>query len=633
MEKSKAIYLFHEGNYKKSYEFFGSHLTKKGCTFRVWAPRADYVAVVGSFNNWDEAIHPMTCLPDSGGIWECQIPGVKKGDLYKYYISNPNGRKSYKADPYALKGETPPQTASLVWDISDYQWQDDDWCLKRGKKNIMKEPMNIYEMHLGSWKTHEDQTPYTYEELALELPGYLKEMGYTHVEFLPVMEHPFGGSWGYQLTGYFATTSRYGDPQGLMHLIDTLHQAGISVILDWVPGHMCKDAHGLAEFDGERLYDIKDHPEWGTAEFDFGRPQVKNFLISNAYFWFDKFHIDGLRVDGVASMLYLNYGLSGSDLKNREGGDTDLEAIAFFKALNTAIFKDYPYAIMAAEESTSYPLVTMPVHEEGLGFNYKWDLGWMHDTLSYMETDPFVRSQFHDKLTFSMAYAFSENFILPLSHDEVVHGKASILDKMFGSYEMKFDQFRLLYAYMFFHPGKKLNFMGNEFAPFIEWRYDESLEWFMLDYEPHRLTKDYIQALNKLYLKEPALWQDDHDWTGFEWIDPDDRETSVLSFRRMGDNPDEDLVVVINFCPIERQDFRIGVPTDRTYRTVFNSDDKAFNGQGYTVKKTAKAQKMPWKNQPYSITLNIPPSTALVMKGIVPRVKAKTRKQKSKAKK
>lgn len=621
MNTQTALHLFHEGTYLKSYEFFGAHFTAKGVIFRLWAPHATTVSVVGDFNAWDPDTHPMTMRPESGGVWECTIAGLQKGALYKYCVCRCDGDIVYKADPYGIHSEVKPKTASVLWDLDGYSWRDKKWLDQRQKHAQEAAPVNIYEMHLGSWRTHDDGSPLTYEELADVLVPYLKEMHYTHVEFMPVMEHPFDGSWGYQLTGYYAPTSRYGTPQGLMYLVDKLHQGGISVILDWVPGHFCKDAHGLYKLDGTNLYEATEHPQWGTMEFDFAKPEVVGFLISNAYYWFSEYHIDGLRIDGVASMIYLNYGYDDEYRRNKNGGNDSLEAVDFLRRLNTAIFKDFPFAIMAAEESTAYPKVSWPVDQGGLGFNQKWDMGWMHDTLSYMETDPYCRSDFHSKLTFSMAYAFSENFVLPLSHDEVVHGKKTIIDKMFGSHDMKFEQFRLLFAYMYFHSGKKLTFMGNEFAPFTEWRYYEQLEWFMLEHEKHRQTQAYIKALNQFYLKEGALWENDHSWDGFQWIDADNSGQSVLIFRRMGKKPEEDLVILINFCPQSYVDYKIGVPEEKTYRLVFNSDDKKYGGTGFSTKKTAKAKAEGWHNQPCSLTLNVPPSAAIVMRPVAAKPK------------
>ncbi|MBC3886707.1 1,4-alpha-glucan branching protein GlgB [Acetobacterium paludosum] len=602
-----------------SYHYFGSHLNEDGVIFRTWAPNAQGVSVVGDFNNWEIHQNAMTLIEGSHGIWELFIPGLTSGMLYKYAVKQHNGEIAYKADPYAFYSEVKPKTASIIWDISNYSWQDEGWQKKRRSVNWLEMPINIYEAHLGSWKRNKNGDYLTYHELAEQLVPYLLEMNYTHIELMPIMEHPFDGSWGYQLTGYYAATSRYGDPQGLMHFIDTCHQSGIGVILDWVPGHFCKDAHGLYRFDGTEQYEFSEHPQWGTMEFDYGKSEVLDFLVSNAYFWFDLFHADGLRIDGVASMIELNHGLEGEPYHNAQGGTDRLEALSFLRELNTIIFRDFPFALMSAEDSTSYPLVTWPVDKGGLGFNLKWDMGWMHDTLNYMKTDPYFRNQFHDLLTFSMAYAFNENFVLPLSHDEVVHSKRTILDKMFGDYNMKFDQFRLLFGYMMTHPGKKLSFMGNEFAPFLEWRVDESLEWFLLEYEKHRQIQTYIKDLNKFYLKEKALWTCDHSWDGFKWLEPDNRDQSILIFKRMSADENDDLIVIMNFCPLSYIDYRVGVPGKGNYRLAFNSDELVYGGTGFKMKKTMKSQAIPLHEESNSVSINIPPSSFVVLKGIVPR--------------
>lgn len=602
-----------------SYHYFGAHLSEEGVTFRTWAPHAQSIAVVGDFNDWDTDQNPMSLLEASNGVWELFIPGLSEGLLYKYAVKQHSGELAYKADPYAFYCEVKPKTASIIWELSNYSWQDENWQKKRTAVNWLEMPINIYEVHLGSWKRNEKGGYLTYDQLAEQLVPYLQEMNYTHIELMPIMEHPFDGSWGYQLTGYYAATSRYGTPQGLMHFIDTCHQAGIGVILDWVPGHYCKDAHGLYRFDGTDQYEYSEHHQWGTMEFDFGKPEVLDFLISNAYFWFDLYHADGLRIDGVASMIELNHGLDGQPRRNAQGGTDRLEALAFLRELNTIVFRDFPFALMSAEDSTAYPMVTWPVDKGGLGFNLKWDMGWMHDTLDYMKTDPFFRNRFHDLLTFSMAYAFNENFILPLSHDEVVHSKRTILDKMFGDYDMKFSQFRLLYGYMMTHPGKKLSFMGNEFAPFLEWRVDESLEWFMLDYEKHHQIHTFIKALNKFYLKEKALWTCDHNWNGFTWLEANNREQSILIFKRMTAAENDDLIVIINFCPLSYSDYRVGVPGKESYRLVFNSDEAAYGGTGFKMKKTMKSQAQPLHGESHYVSLNIPPSSFIILKGVIPR--------------
>jgi len=614
MNAEEANYLFHEGTYYQSYEYFGAHFLESSVVFRLWAPNALAVSIVGNFNDWDPLAHPMALLPHSGGIWYCQIDNLQEGMLYKYHMTQCDGEKVLKSDPYAFFSELNPKTASVVKRITTYNWQDAPWQEMQLKKAQSPAPMNIYEVHLGSWRTHTDGMPLSYRELAKTLVPYIQSLHYTHVEFMPIMEYPFGGSWGYQLTGYFSATSRYGEPEDLMYLIDTFHQAGIAVILDWVPGHFCKDAHGLAKFDGTNLYEATEHPQWGTMEFDFGKPEIQSFLISNAHFWMSLYHADGLRIDGVASMLYLNYGYDLEWRKNEKGGNDCLEAVDFLKKLNTHIFKEFPYAIMAAEESTAYPLVTWPVDEGGLGFNYKWNMGWMHDTLSYMMTDPYCRSDFHEKLTFSMSYAFSENFILPLSHDEVVHGKKTILDKMFGDPHTKFDQLRLLYAYMFLHSGKKLNFMGNEFAPFTEWRYYESLEWFLLKQKNHHQLFHYVQNLNLFYKAQPALWEKDSSWEGFKWIDANNTKQSIIIFERLGNTPESALVNLLNFGSESYKIYRVGVPQLRQYELVFNSDQLAYGGQGYPVKKFVDAEKIPFHGQLYSIEIAVPTTSALIYK-------------------
>lgn len=602
-----------------SYRYLGAHLNDEGVTFRVWAPNAQSVSVVGDFNNWNIHQNTMNSVSDSDGIWELFIPELSQGMLYKYAVQQKDGEIAYKSDPYAFYSEMKPKTASIIWKLDEYSWEDEAWRKKRESVNWLQMPVNIYEVHLGSWKKKENGDYLSYHELAEQLVPYIVEMNYTHVELMPIMEHPFDGSWGYQLTGYYSATSRYGDPQGLMHFIDKCHQAGIGVILDWVPSHFCKDAHGLRLFDGTNQFEFSEHPHWGTMEFDYGKPEVLDFLISNAHFWFDLYHADGLRIDGVASMIELNHGLDEEPFRNDQGGTDRLEALSFLRELNTIIFRDYPFAIMSAEDSTSYPMVTWPVAKGGLGFNLKWDMGWMHDTLNYMKTDPFFRNKFHNLLTFSMAYAFNENFVLPLSHDEVVHSKKTILDKMFGDYNTKFDQFRLLFGYMMAHPGKKLSFMGNEFAPFLEWRVDESLEWFLLEYEKHHQIHTFIKDLNKFYLKEKALWAHDHTWTGFKWLEPNNSEQSILIFKRMSSDEKDSLIIVANFCPLSYTDYLVGVPTDGNYRLAFNSDELDYGGTGYKMKKTMKSQAIPLHGEDYSVSINIPPSSLVVIKGVVPR--------------
>ncbi len=620
MNTQDAAYLFHQGTYYQSYEFFGAHIQDDGTVvFRIWAPNARAISVVGNFNGWNQQANPMKRLEDLGGIWEATIPNLKQGDLYKYAVTQADGNVVLKADPYAFYSENRPATASVIWDLDEYEWKDGKWIEKQiaDAKAGTAYPMNIYEMHLGSWRTNEDGSFMTYEQLAEVLPDYLKEMGYTHVEFMPVMEHPFDGSWGYQVTGFYSATARYGNPTGLKHLIDTLHQDGIHVILDWVPGHFCKDEHGLRMLDGTYQYEAAEHPQWGTMEFNYAKPEVISFLISNAFFWFKEFHADGLRIDGVASMLYVNYGYDDDWRRNEFGGLDDLSAVAFLRKCNTVIFDNFPYAVMAAEESTAYPMVSWPVDKGGLGFNYKWDMGWMHDTLNYMQTDPYFRSHAQNNLTFSMSYAFSENFILPLSHDEVVHGKATLVNKMFGAdYDMKFDQYRLLLAFMYTHSGKKLIFMGSEFAPFIEWRSYEQLEWHLpKDIDKHRQTMDFVKKLNHIYKDEKSMWQDDHSWDGFQWINADDTKNSLITYRRIADNHKDQTIFVGNFLAIAHDKYRFGVPEDREYELILNSNAEEYGGTGAKVTQTAKAEKIPCNGLDYSVEISIPPMCGLIYKG------------------
>ena len=574
------VYLFHQGNNFEAYRYFGSHLEEQdgqpGAVFRVWAPHAKAVSVVGDFNSWVPTSHPMEKVSD--GIWELFIPGIKIYDVYKYCITTPADELVYKADPYAFHAETRPSNGSKVFDISGFDWHDAAWEDAQKKNDVINGPMSIYELHAGSWKMKEDGVPYNYSELADQLVPYIKDMGYTHVELLPITEYPFDGSWGYQVSGYFAPTSRYGTPHDFMEFVDKLHAAGIGVILDWVPAHFPKDAYGLYMFDGAPCYEDPnprrgEHKEWGTMVFNFGMPEVESFLVSSALFWIEQYHVDGLRVDAVASMLYLDYNRrDGEWEQNVKGGKENLEAIAFLQKCNTAILGRHPHKMMIAEESTAWPLVTKPAADGGLGFNFKWNMGWMNDMLKYMALDPIDRAFHHDMLTFSFFYAFSENFILPISHDEVVHGKASLVNKMYGGdIDNKFRQCKLFMAYMMAHPGKKLLFMGADFAQFREWDYENGLEWFMVDeYENHRNYLNYSKNLNHFYLDHPQFWERDFSWEGFSWISNDDFKQSIIIFRRFDKNGGE-VIVVCNFVPVERKSYCFGVPYWGSYTEVFNS--------------------------------------------------------------
>ena len=574
------VYLFHQGNNFEAYRYFGSHLEEQdgqpGAVFRVWAPHAKAVSVVGDFNSWVPTSHPMEKVSD--GIWELFIPGIKIYDVYKYCITTPADELVYKADPYAFHAETRPSNGSKVFDISGFDWHDAAWEDAQKKNDVINGPMSIYELHAGSWKMKEDGVPYNYSELADQLVPYIKDMGYTHVELLPITEYPFDGSWGYQVSGYFAPTSRYGTPHDFMEFVDKLHVAGIGVILDWVPAHFTKDAYGLYMFDGGPCYEDPnprrgEHKEWGTMVFNFGMPEVESFLVSSALFWIEQYHVDGLRVDAVASMLYLDYNRrDGEWEQNVKGGKENLEAIAFLQKCNTAILGRHPHKMMIAEESTAWPLVTKPAADGGLGFNFKWNMGWMNDMLKYMALDPIDRAFHHDMLTFSFFYAFSENFILPISHDEVVHGKASLVNKMYGGdIDNKFKQCKLFMAYMMAHPGKKLLFMGADFAQFREWDYENGLEWFMVDeYENHRNYLNYSKNLNHFYLDHPQFWERDFSWEGFSWISNDDFKQSIIIFRRFDKNGGE-VIVVCNFVPVERKSYCFGVPYWGSYTEVFNS--------------------------------------------------------------
>jgi 1,4-alpha-glucan branching enzyme len=582
---SLPVYLFHQGTNYYSYNFLGSHIIENiGTVFRVWAPNAKKVHLAGNFCNWQKSSElEMKKLPKSG-IWELFVPGIKEGELYKYIITAADNATIYKADPFAFSSQTKMETASIVYDINKYNWHDTNWLEYKKRINLYEIPINIYEVNLSSWKRKENGELYTYREIAPLLIAHVKKHFYTHIELMPIMEYPFDGSWGYQVSGYYAPTKRFGDPDELKYLIDQCHQNGVGVILDWVPAHFPKDEHGLYKFDGDYLYEYKDSEKreiesWGTHKFDFGKTEVQSFLISNAVFWLDVYHADGLRVDAVSSMLYLDYDKKeGEWTPNIYGGNENLEAIAFLKKLNEAIFKNYHNTMMIAEESTAWPMVTKPTYLGGLGFNFKWNMGWMNDMIEYMETDPFFRKYKHKNITFSLHYAFSENYILPLSHDEVVHGKRSMLNKMPGPYEEKFANVRVLLGYMMAHPGKKLNFMGYEIGQFTEWNFNNQIEWFMTDYEYHRKLNTYIKELNEFYLKYSQLWEVDYSWNGFKWISNDDFEQNIIAFKRINKNGDE-LIAVVNFSPTERHDYLIGAD-EGIYTEVFNSNDEEFGGTG-----------------------------------------------------
>ena len=612
-------YLFGQGNHYDIFRKLGAHLTEhegqKGVHFAVWAPHAVAVHVIGEFNGWNETSHPMSRL-DPLGIWEVFVPGVQLGCLYKYLIEAQDHSLLYKADPYATEAEMRPGTASKVSDISDFRWSDKDWMEKRKKKDPKEEPMAIYEVHPGSWKKHphgpDEDGYYNYRELAHALADYVHEMGYTHVELMGIAEHPFDGSWGYQVTGYYAPTSRHGSPKDFMYLINYLHQKKIGVILDWVPAHFPKDAHGLADFDGQPLYEYPDprkgeHPDWGTKVFNYEMNEVKNFLIANALYWVEEFHVDGLRVDAVASMLYLDYGReSGQWIPNKFGGNKNLEAIEFFKHLNSVLLGRNPGAVTIAEESTAWPMVTGSPEDDGLGFSFKWNMGWMNDFLEYMKLDPYFRKGAHNMMTFAMTYAYSENYILVLSHDEVVHLKRSMINKMPGEYEEKFANLKAAYAFMLGHPGKKLLFMGQEFAQLQEWSEARELDWYLLEQDEHRELQAFVKALLHLYQKHPALYELDTHPEGFQWINANDGYRSIFSFMRFDKARKKNLLFVCNFTPVERPDYRVGVPKKKQYKLVLDSDAAEFGGSGVEKPTVYKAEAGECDGQPYSIAYPLP---------------------------
>lgn len=616
MEQELDVYLFHRGEHREVYNYMGAHLTKNSVIFKVWAPHAKSVAVVGDFNNWTGYDHMMKKI-NNEGIWELEIPNLKKLEKYKYRVESADGRVEMKADPYAFYSEMRPNTASIVYDIPKFKWADKRWLNKR--TTGLNKPINIYEVHLGSWKRGIHGEWLNYKDSAVMLAEYLKEMNYTHIEIMPINEYPLDASWGYQATGYYSVTSRYGTPEDFMFLVNLMHKNNIGVILDWVPGHFCKDAHGLYRFDGTPTYEyldsrIGENKEWGTCNFDVTRNEVKSFLISNLTYWFKEFHIDGVRMDAVANMLYLSYGKDGEDdLRNKYGGKENLGAVDFFKELNSVVHDDFPDVLVVAEDSTAWPNVTKHPIDGGLGFDSKWNMGWMNDTLKYFSIDPIFRYQHHGKLTFSFMYAFSENYVLPLSHDEVVHGKKSIIEKMPGYYEDKLAHTRSLYSYQMAHPGKKLNFMGNEFAHGLEWRFYESLEWHLLDQNNgNKEVQAYVKALNTLYLEDKSLWED--SWDTFEWIEHENYTENMLAFLRKTKDFKEHLVVVFNFSGEDKKKYKIGVPENKVYNIILNSDDKKFGGKGTVKKKKYKPIDKSWNYREQHIELDIPKNTVIFLK-------------------
>jgi len=612
---------FLDGSSVDAYKYMGAHFfeseNKRGVIFRVWAPNARSISVTGEFCDWNTKTYSMENV--GKGIWEIFVEGIEQYEIYKYAITQKNGDIVLKSDPFAFHCETAPSTASKVFEIDGFTWTDEKWYEGNKKKDIYNSPMNIYEIHAGSWKRYKDGNCFNYVKLGEELSEYALEMGYTHVELMPIAEYPYDGSWGYQVSGYFAPTSRYGSPKDFMKFVDIMHNAGIGVILDWVPAHFPKDEFGLYNFDGGHCFEYQnplkgEHKEWGTVVFDYGSEPVISFLVSNALYWFNEYHVDGLRVDAVASMLYLDYNRkNGEWIPNIYGGKENLEAVAFLRKLNESVFAEHPGALMIAEESTAWPMVTKPTFSGGLGFNFKWNMGWMNDMLRYMSLDPIYRKCNHDSLTFSFSYAFSENYILPISHDEVVHGKCSLINKMPGDYDTKFSGIRVFFAYMMAHPGKKLMFMGQEFAQFIEWNFDQELDWLLLEYDKHLQMKLFVAELNKLYLNTPALWENDTSWEGLSWISSNDSAQSIIAFRRI-DKSGNDIICVCNFVPVERVDYRIGVPQKGTYQTILNSDDEKYGGTGGGDKKSIKSENIKMHGYEQSIALNIPSLSVLYLR-------------------
>lgn len=613
----KDIYLYNIGEAQKAYEFFGCHYIPelKMHRFCVWAPNARSVSVMGDFNGWDAAKTPMELYRN--GVWVAFVPRLHDGDNYKYFVHGYDGSKIMKADPFAFHAEVRPQTASKVWNIGGYEWHDGAYLKHRMKRNVLKDAISIYEMHIGSWRIKEGYQFPNFREAADELADYVSSMGYTHVEIMPVAEHPYDGSWGYQVTGFYAVTSRYGTPQDFMYFVDKLHSRGIGVIMDWVPGHFPKDEQGLSKFDGTHLYEHenvlqREHPQWGTLIFNYGRPEVISFLVSNAMFFMDKYHIDGLRVDAVTSILYLDYARDGYFVPNENGGNIDNHAVEMLRRVNSVVLTNYAGTMTIAEESTAYPMITKPPYDGGLGFTFKWNMGFMHDTLAYMKMDHYFRQFEHNKMSFSMYYAFSENYILAYSHDEVVHGKKSMVDKMFGDYWQKFASLRALYAFMFAHPGKKLMFMGDEFAQFIEWDYKKQLDWFLLEYDSHAGMQRFIKELNHIYTGHPALYEIDDSWDGFQWLNVEDREQSVFAFMRT--NGEEAVVCVVNFTPVVRENYWIAMPHEGTLKCLVCSDETQYGGSGVAPEPRIKTQRQALNGMPYSAIITLPPLGAVYYK-------------------
>jgi 1,4-alpha-glucan branching enzyme len=625
------IHLFKSGHHYKLYQKFGAHLVEhngtEGTYFAVWAPNAEKVSVMGNWNGWNHYAQQLNLRWDGSGIWETFIPHIKKGEAYKYFIkSKYGGREFEKGDPFGFYWERPPKTASIVWDTW-YEWNDAAWMQFRKIKNRINQPFSVYEVHLGSWRRSPDDPDKVldYRQLAEALAKYVKEMNFTHVELMPIMEHPFYGSWGYQLTGFFAPTSRFGEPQDFMYLVDTLHQNGIGVILDWVPSHFPGDAHGLHFFDGTALYEHADprkgfHPDWNSYIFNYGRNEVKSFLLSNAFYWLDRYHADGLRVDAVASMLHLDYSRKAGEWEpNIHGGRENLEAIAFLREFNTQVFSEFPDVQTIAEESTDFPKVTRPVHEGGLGFSMKWMMGWMNDTLKYFSLDPIFRKFHHNQITFSIMYAFSENFMMPLSHDEVVHLKKSLLEKMPGDEWQKFANMRTMLTYMFTHPGAKLLFMGSEFGQYREWNHEQSIDWHLLDFAPHRGLQQLIKDLNALYARDHALYDISFTPEGFEWMKVNDAENSVLIYCRKGIKKNDVMLIALNLTPVARYDYRTAVPLTGEWKEILNSDDVRYWGAGFQTLGAVQSQEIAWDGKDHSIVLDLPPMGALVMKFVEKR--------------